>query len=381
METETIEINDLLQELVARKGSDLHLITGLVPAVRISSGLVPLKDLPVLTNHDLQKMIYSILTAEQIETFETGATHRYELDFAHSVPGLGRFRFNVYKQRSTIAVAARSLAETIPELETLGLPPGVAKLTQAKKGLTLVTGATGSGKSTTLAAIIDRINSTRADHILTIEDPIEYLHNTKKSYISQREVGHAADTLSFTMALKYALRQDPDVILIGEMRDVETISIALTAAETGHYVLGTLHTSSSPQTISRVIDSFPSDQQHQVITQLGSSLYAVLCQVLLPKAEGGGRKACAELMLANSAIRNLIRSNNIDGMYQSMQTGGADGMVTMDQSIADAVIGGTVKYEVAKPFIRDEVTHRRIIDALRVPGNHDVYEGNPRFKR
>ena len=235
--------------------------------------------------------------------------------------------------------------------------------------------------------MVDLINSTRAEHILTIEDPIEYLHNTKRSYISQREVGLSADTLSFANALKYALRQDPDVILIGEMRDAETISIALTAAETGHYVLGTLHTSSTPSTVSRIIDSFPSDQQHQVITQLGTSLYAVLCQVLLPRIDAKGRRACAELLIATSAVRNLIRNNNLDGIYQCIQTGRNEGMITMDQSIADAILADEVDYEVAKPFIRDEVTHRRLQEAGKAQPTHvkekkkqggrDIYDGNP----
>jgi twitching motility protein PilT len=240
----------------------------------------------------------------------------------------------------------------------LGLPEAVREFTRAKKGLVLVTGPTGSGKSTTLAAIIDDINQTRCDHIITIEDPVEYLHNTKKSYVTQREVGLSADTLSFRNALKYALRQDPDVILIGEMRDYETIGIAITSAETGHLVFGTLHTSSAAQTIGRIIDVFPAEQQPQVRVQLGSNLVGVISQVLLPRIDQPGRCVASELMIANAAIKNNVRAGKPEAINQIIQTSAAEGMQSMDQSLTKLCKQGIINYESAKPYIHDKTTHQ-----------------------
>jgi twitching motility protein PilT len=355
-----MHIDELLRRLIELKGSDLHLTAGLPPAIRLRGELVPQTDLGPIGPEVMQKLIYHVLEPEQRERFEHDARMRHELDFAYGVEGLGRFRFNVHKQRGSVAAVIRALATRIPPLESLGLPKSVTKMTNARKGLALVTGPTGSGKSTTLAAIIDSINATRADHILTIEDPIEYIHNSKKSYVTQREVGESADTMSFSNALKFALRQDPDVILIGEMRDYETIGIAITSAETGHLVFGTLHTSSAAQTIGRIIDVFPTDQHEQVKTQLGSNIVGVLAQILLPRADNAGRVVCAEIMFATAAIKNNIRTNNIDAIYQSIQTGASEGMQTMDAAIAQHVRSGVIAYESARPYIRDENTHRAL---------------------
>ncbi|OPZ22791.1 MAG: Twitching mobility protein [candidate division BRC1 bacterium ADurb.BinA364] len=355
-----VAMNELLKSLMERGGSDLHILAGLPPAMRVHGELIKIEEHGALSPADVKAMIYAVLDDEQKQKFEHDKDSRYELDFALGLPGVGRFRFNVMKQRGTVGAVARALSSSIPAIEKLGLPESVSKFTSAKKGLALVTGPTGSGKSTTLAAIIDCINSTRADHIITIEDPIEYIHNSKKSYVMQREVGEAADTLSFKNALKYALRQDPDVILIGEMRDYETIGIAITSAETGHLVFGTLHTSSAAQTIGRIIDVFPADQEEQVKTQLAGNLVGVLAQILLPTADGKGRVAACEIMLANPAIRNNIRINNADGLYQSIMTGKQEGMQTMDSALAALVSSGRVAFETARPFIRDETTLRAL---------------------
>jgi twitching motility protein PilT len=353
-------MNDLLKTLVERKGSDLHIKAGLRPAIRLNGEITPLDDYPALTPEAARELVFSVIDEEQKARFEIDPEFRFELDFAYGVPGVGRFRFNVHRQRGTIGAVVRSLATSIPSLEKLNLPEAVIKFTTARKGLALVTGPTGSGKSTTLAAIIDKINETHADHILTIEDPIEYVHNSKRSYVTQREVGDSADTLSFKNALKYALRQDPDVILIGEMRDHETIGIAITSAETGHLVFGTLHTSSAAQTIGRIIDVFPADQQEQVKTQLAGNFVGVLAQILLPKADGKGRVCACEIMFATPAVRNNIRMNNAEGIYQSLQTGSNEGMQTMDQALTKLVRSGQVTFEAARPFMRDDHTVRAL---------------------
>ena len=374
-----MHMDDLLRALMERKGSDLHMMAGMPPAVRKNGELTPLDTFERLTPEIIKQAVYDILSEEQRQKFESDPTGRFELDFAYSINGLGRFRFNVHKQRGTLGVVARSLASSIPTLEKLNLPESVIRMTQARKGLALVTGPTGSGKSTTLAAIINHINETRADHILTIEDPVEYLHNSKKSYVTQREVGDAADTLSFKNALRGALRQDPDVILIGEMRDFETIGIAITSAETGHLVFGTLHTNSAAQTIGRIIDVFPSDQVEQVKTQLGATLFGVLAQILLPRADGTGRVCACEIMFSNPAIRNNIRSNNIDAIYQAIQTGSKEGMQTMDQSIVAHVKKGVLDYDTARPFLRDEFSHRQLAGcgSPGANGESGTSPGNP----
>jgi len=353
-------LNELLQVMVEKKASDLHLISGQHPAFRLHGELVPHTEMEKFKPAALKEFIYSVLTIHQINMFESDPASRNELDFGYGLPGVGRFRFNVHVSRGSVAASIRALADRIPGLEELGLPPAAAEFTRARRGLVLVTGPTGSGKSTTLAALVDTVNRTRRDHILTIEDPIEYIHNSKMSYVTQREVGNAGDTLSFRNALKYALRQDPDVILIGEMRDYETIGIAITSAETGHLVFGTLHTSSAAQTVSRVVDVFPTDQQPQVRTQLASTLVGVVSQVLLPRADGQGRVAACELMLANPAVKNNIRSGKVEAIYQTMQTSGAEGMQTMDQSLIKLCRERKVDYETVKPYIFERTTHDTI---------------------
>jgi twitching motility protein PilT len=348
---------DLLKKLVELQGSDLHIMAGNTPAIRVDGELKPQEDLGRLTPDATKELVYSILTDEQKRIFEHDPERMNELDFGYGVAGLGRFRVNVHKQRGTVAAAFRSLATTIPKLGDLGLPESVKTFTTAKRGLVLVTGPTGSGKSTTLAALIDSINSTRCDHIVTIEDPIEYLHNSKKSYVTQREVGPSNDTLSFRNALKYALRQDPDVILVGEMRDYETIGVAITSAETGHLVFGTLHTTSAIQTVDRIVDVFPPEQQNQVRVQLASNLLGVVSQILLPRVDQPGRCLASEVLIANFAVRNNVRSGKTDSIYQTLQTSAAEGMQTMDQSLLKICKEGKIDYETAKPFIYDKSAH------------------------
>jgi twitching motility protein PilT len=356
--------NDLLKIMIERKASDLHLIAGLKPALRIHGELVPVEDIDRFTPEGLREFVFAALTTHQQNMFQNDPASRNELDFGYGIAGVGRFRVNVHASRGSIGVAVRALADRIPGLDDLGLPPAAAEFTRARRGLVLVTGPTGSGKSTTLAALVDAINRTRRDHILTIEDPIEYMHNSRMSYVTQREVGATGDTLSFRNALKYALRQDPDVILIGEMRDYETIGIAITSAETGHLVFGTLHTASAAQTVSRIVDVFPTDQQPQVRTQLASTILGVISQVLLPKKDGSGRIAACELMLANAAVRNNVRAGKVDAIYQTLQTSAAEGMQTMDQGLIKLCREGKIDYEAAKPYIYERTTHDTI-KALR----------------
>ena len=353
-------ILNLFKILVQLKGSDLHLIAGRPPAVRVHGDLKPIPGAERLSAETVKNLVYEILTEDQKRHFEKDRENRYELDFGYGLAGVGRFRVNVHRQRGTVAATIRALSSNIPRLEDLGLPPAVRRFTEAKRGLVLVTGPTGSGKSTTLAALIDSINAARNDHIITIEDPIEYLHQPKKSYITQREVGVDADTLSFRNALKYALRQDPDVILIGEMRDFETIGIAITSAETGHLVLATLHTSSAAQTIDRIVDVFPADQQAQVRVQLASNLLGVVSQVLLPRIDMPGRVLACELMIANFAIRNNIRTGKTEALFQTIQTSAAEGMQTMDQCLIRLCREGKIDYETAKPYVYDKFSHETL---------------------
>jgi len=353
-----MKLVDLLQTLVENNGSDLHILAGLRPAIRVNGRLKAIDGLEKLSPHTTKELVYGVLDDFQKKTFETDSMQRGELDFALGIPNLGRFRVNVHLQRGTIAATVRALTSTIPEIDDLGLPESIKKFAQARNGLVLVTGPTGSGKSTTLAALIDIINSSREDHIITIEDPIEYVHNSKKSYVTQREVGPLGDSLSFKNALKYALRQDPDVIMIGEMRDYETIGIALTSAETGHLVFGTLHTSSAAKTISRIIDVFPVDQQPLIRTQLASHLVGVVSQILLPGSNGGGRCVAAEVLIANAAVRNNIRSGKVDSIYQTIQTARSEGMSTLDYSLTQLCREGKIDYETASPYVQDQSTHQ-----------------------
>ncbi len=326
-----MNLPDLLKATLELNGSDLHLSIGSPPQVRVNGHLQRL-DLPVLTPDVVKTLCYSVLTDMQKKKFE----ETWELDLAFGLRGVGRFRCNVFNQKGAVGAVYRLIPEKIRSLEELGLPPVLAELADRPRGLVLVTGPTGSGKSTTLAAMIDRINLSKPAHILTIEDPIEYLHHHKTALVNQRELH--ADTQSFTAALRAALREDPDVVLIGEMRDLETMESALKLAETGHLTMATLHTNSAAQTITRVIDAFPAHQQGQIRTQLSLVLEGVVCQALLPKASGSGRVAALEIMIATPAIRNLIRDDKIHQIYGTMQTGQEKfGMQTMNQSLARLV--------------------------------------------
>src|SRR5881398_2079084 len=295
-------IDALLERMVARNASDLHITVGTPPAMRVHGVLERYEDVPDLSPEDTHQMLYRILSTEQQKVLEINR----QIDFAHSIPGLARFRVNVFFQRETLGAAFRLIPTDIKTLEELGIPPSLHALTDKPRGLVLVTGPTGSGKSTTLAALIDEINRKRSEHILTIEDPVEFVHRHKRCIVNQREIG--PDAPSFAEALRAALREDPDVILLGEMRDLETISTAITAAETGHLVFATLHTQDAPQSVNRIIDVFPSHQQQQVRVQLASSLQAVVTQQLLPTKAGKGRTIAVEVLIATPAIRNLIRN-------------------------------------------------------------------------
>ncbi len=334
-----IDVSGLLRELVEAGGSDLHLTDGAQPMIRRNGSLQPLEHHDVLDADSLRSALYSILKQRQRERFEEDL----ELDFSYSVHGVARFRVNIYQQRESVGAAFRVIPYEIKALEELGIPGAVANFAGLPRGLVLVTGPTGSGKSTTLASIIDLANRTRADHIMTVEDPIEFLHDHKKSIINQREVG--ADTHSFASALKHVLRQDPDIILVGEMRDLETISVALTAAETGHLVFATLHTQDAASTVDRIIDVFPPEQQGQVRTQLSASLQGVVCQTLCKRAGRPGRVVATEVMVATPAIRNLVREGKTHQIYSAMQAGSNQGMHTLDQHLADLVRAGVITYE------------------------------------
>ncbi len=325
--------------------------------VRVRGRLVKLEDYPVLTPTDTREVIYSILTNDQRQRLETD----WQIDFAYTIPGKARFRVNAYHQRAALGAAFRLIPQTMPKLADLGLPPMLEDFTEKPRGFVLVTGPTGSGKSTTLAAMLDQINEQRHEHIMTIEDPIEFLHKHKKCIVNQRELG--ADAQSFGLGLKAALRQDPDVILVGEMRDLETISTALTAAETGHLVFATLHTQDTPQTIDRIIDVFPASQQQQVRVQLSVALQGIITQQLLPTADGAGRIAACEVLLATPAIRNLIREGKTHQIYSSLQTGANIGMQTMDAALATLVRQGKITQKLAESRSSTPDELRRLLGA------------------
>lgn len=353
----SVNIDDLLAITVERKASDLHLTVGIPPLIRVDGVLHPLNFTP-LSPQDTQRLVYDILTEEQITTFE----RQRELDFSYGVRALGRFRVNVYRQRGSIAAALRVIPDKIPSFEELRLPPVIREVAEKTSGLVLVTGPTGSGKSTTLAAMVDYINETRNCHIITIENPIEYLHRHKRSMVNQREVG--SDTMSFANALRSALREDPDVIMVGEMRDLETTSIALTAAETGHLVLATLHTRNAPQSIDRIIDIFPPHQQEQVRSQLADSIEAIFSQRLLSKI-GGGRIVAVEVMIATTAIRNLIREGKTYQIYGIIETGATYGMKTLDMALAELYREGYIKFEQAVAHSIDPLNLERLLERRR----------------
>ena len=355
-----LSIDEIAKIAVERRASDIHITAGLPPCIRVDGKITPLEMYPPLTPKDSQALIYSFMNEKQKKTFEENK----EADFSFGIKGIGRFRVNVYYQRGTVAAALRRIPYEIKPIEELGLIPKVKDLCHLSMGLVLVTGPTGSGKTTTLASMIDYINTNFPHHILTIEDPIEYVYQHKKSKIAQREVG--TDTDSFAKALKYALREDPDVILVGEMRDLETIRAALTAAETGHLVFGTLHTNTAVQTINRIINVFPMEEQDQVRTELSFVLQGVISQRLLPKI-GGGRVLIHEVMIPNTAIRNLIRENKIHQIYGLMQTGQAEtGMQTMNQSLLKALKSRLITVEDALKISPEPEELKRMISAAGI---------------
>src|SRR3954453_912325 len=331
---------DILLEVIERNASDLHIAAGAAPSIRLRGRLNAL-DFPKMSSPDTQEVIYSILNDDQRKRLERDL----QIDFAYAIPGVGRFRVNAYRQRAALGAAFRRIPTEIPTLASLGLPPIVSELVTKPRGLVLVTGPTGSGKSTTLAAMIDSINASRDEHIMTVEDPIEFLHHHKRCLVNQRELG--SDAHSFADALKAALRQDPDVILVGEMRALETISTALTAAETGHLVFATLHTQDAPQTIDRVIDVFPAEQQGQVRMMLSVALQGIMTQQLLPTADGSGRTVATQVLIPTPAVRNLIREGKTHQIYSTMQTGAAHGMQTMDSALADLLRTGKITRDLA----------------------------------
>lgn len=350
-----------LREVVLQRASDLHVTVGAAPMVRIDGSLTPAIASEPWGHERTLAALYSLLTERQAEIFK----RELELDFAFTISANSRFRVNFYQQRGSVGAAFRLIPTEIKQLRELGVPEAIGGFAGLPRGLVLVTGPTGSGKSTTLAALIDLVNSTRADHIVTVEDPIEFMHTHKKSIVNQREVGH--DTHSFNNALKHVLRQDPDVILIGELRDLETISVALTAAETGHLVFATLHTQDAPQTIDRVIDVFPPHQQDQVRAQLAGTLQGVVCQTLVKRASGKGRVVATEVLMMTPAIANLIREGKTYQIASAMQAGRGDGMHTMDQHLAELVNSGVITHKAALDKAHDVESIHRLIQRVESP--------------
>jgi twitching motility protein PilT len=358
-----VSMEELLNLMVQRGGSDLHLSSGSPPKIRIDGKLVD-TDYEPLAPEATKKLVYSVLGADQVAKFEKNL----ELDFSFGVANLGRFRTNAFLQRGTVAAVLRVIPFEVYDFQTIGLPTKVCEwICNLPRGLVLCTGSTGSGKSTTLASMVNYINETRQNHIVTIEDPIEFLHANKNCLVNQREVG--GDTHGFEKALKSVLRQDPDVVLVGEMRDLETIEAALTLAETGHLTFATLHTSDVQQTVNRIVDVFPAHQQQQIRTMLSFTLQAVICQQLVPRAQGRGRALAAEVMIVNPAIRALIRDNKAHQIMSIIQTGGAAGMRTMNQSLFELYRSGSISYEDALDHTSDEADFQRLMERSGGGGN------------
>jgi twitching motility protein PilT len=338
----SIDFAAVLGHMVEVRASDVHISPGVPPAMRLNGHIAPLPNFPTLTPADTREIVYSVLNDSQRKRFE----NERQLDLSYAIPAVARFRVNVFFQRGSVSAAFRLIPSEIKSLEELGLPGPVTEFTRKPRGFVLVTGPTGSGKSTTLASMVDLINRERSDHILTIEDPIEFLHRHQKCIVNQREIG--SDATDFTSALRAALREDPDVILVGEMRDLETISTALTAAETGHLVFATLHTQSTAQTVDRIIDVFPPHQQQQVRMQLSIALQGIITQQLLETADGTGRVVATEILVPTPAIRNLIREGKTHQIYSALQTSGAVGMQTMDAHLAQLVRNGSITRALAE---------------------------------
>jgi len=347
-----VHVDDLLRIVVEKGATDLHLTSGIPPVIRVDGNLIPM-NFERVTPQESQRLVYDILSDEQIQRFES----TLELDFSYALAKIARFRVNVFRDKGSVAAAFRLIPARVPTIRELGLPLVLEDLTRKPRGLILVTGPTGSGKSTTQAAMINQINSERSVHIITIEDPIEYLHTHRFSIINQRELG--ADTKSFGAALRSALREDPDVILVGEMRDLDTISTAITCAETGHLVIATLHTNNAAQTVDRVVDVFPPGQQEQIRFQLSNNLEAVLCQQLIPRAGAPGRVCAMEVMIASPAVRNLIRESKAHQIPTIIQTSAQLGMQTMDQSLRDLYQKGYISYDdaLSRAMNPDELKH------------------------
>jgi twitching motility protein PilT len=343
-----VTLRQLLEDMVTRRASDLHISAGVPPEFRVDGVIAPSEYDVLAPEHTLQ-LAYSVMSDEQRRRFETTK----ELDFSFGIKGLARYRANVFLQRGTVCMVIRQIPFEILQLEKLGLPKVACEFTNRMKGMILVTGPTGSGKSTTLAAMLDKINQTRQCHIITIEDPVEYIHHHKKCIVNQREVG--SDTTSFPTALKYVLRQDPDIILIGEMRDLETIEAALTIAETGHLVFATLHTNSTYEAVNRIVDVFPADQQKQILTQLAFTLEGVITQQLIARSHGVGRILCAEVLVCTAAIKAIIREGKTHQIYSLMQAGQKFGMQTMSQALLQAVLDKHLTREDALEHCSDRL--------------------------
>jgi len=357
-------LNDYLFDAIKMDASDLHITAGVPPMVRVIGKVEPL-DYPVFDSNSTRELIYDILSNDQRQRLETDL----ELDFAYTVPNVARFRVNVYFQRGAMGADFRAIPQVIQSFSDLGLPKAIEDMCEKPRGLALVTGPTGSGKSTTLSSMIDKINSERHEHIMSVEDPIEFLHYHKNCIVNQREVNQ--DTRSFAQALKHVLRQDPDVILVGEMRDLETISLAITAAETGHLVFGTLHTQDAPQSVDRIIDVFPSHQQSQIRVQLANALQGIITQTLIPKRGGKGRVPACEILLPTPGVRNLIREGKNHQIYSAMQTGGKFGMQTMDAALVELIRKGQISREEGEKRSSNPEEMRRLAstgDGTRVGG-------------
>ncbi len=360
MAEKATDLVQLLEIMLERGASDLHITVGARPKIRVHGDLIDLDEFEPLSASDAQNLCYGVMTELQKKKLED----EFDVDFSFGIPKLSRFRANVYIQRGTVAGAFRAIPYEIPPFEKLGIPPIVQQFAHLPKGIVLVTGPTGSGKSTTLAALIDKINRERKVHIITIEDPIEFTYKHQQALIDQREIG--SDVPSFASALKHILRQDPDIILVGEMRDLDTIQAALTTAETGHLVFATLHTNSAPETINRIIDVFPPNQQAQVRTQLSVSLQGIVTQALLKRKDGRGRVLAMEILIPNAAIRNLIRENKIPQIYSAMQMGQAEtGMMTLNQSLLNLYKKGLISYDTALTASLDRKSLQRELDKLK----------------
>ena len=368
----SFDFASVLSQMVDANASDVHLTPGFPPAVRVRGEIRPMEGYEPLSSQETREVVYSLLNDHQRKQFE----NNLQFDLAYAVPGVARFRINVFFQRGSISAAFRLIPSEIKGLESLGLPQVLSEFTRKPRGFVLVTGPTGSGKSTTLASMVDMINEERAEHILTIEDPIEFLHGHKKCIVNQREVG--ADAIDFASALKSALREDPDVILVGEMRDLETISTALTAAETGHLVFATLHTQSTAQTVDRIIDVFPPHQQQQVRMQLSIALQGIVTQQLLPTADGSSRTVATEVMVPSPAIRNLIREGKTHQIYSAIQTSGSTGMQTMDANLAQLVRTGKITRGLAEQRASVPEELKRLLGgAQQMPQQQPPYPQQP----